>query len=367
MKISRIGRWAALAAVGSLALTACGSDDATGSGDSGSAGSDSSVSGTLSGVGASSQQAAMTAWQSGYQSAHSGATVQYSPDGSGAGREAFLAGGASFAGSDVPLTDDEVQKAKSQCGDGGAMDIPVYVSPISVAFNLKGIDSLNLDAKTIAEIFSGKITQWNDPAIADQNEGTDLPDTKITTVHRSDDSGTTKNFTDYLADASQGAWTEKASGNWPSGLSGEANKGTSGVVSTTKTTEGAITYADSSAVGDLGAAKIKAGDGYVSHEEENVARAVENAKRLDGRSEHDIALEIDHEGTDGAYPIVLVSYHIICSAYDKQETVNQVKAFETYVTSEDGQKAAADAAHSTPLPQKLRDEAKAAIDTVKTK
>ena len=120
-------------------------------------------------------------------------------------------------------------------------------------------------------------------------------------------------------------------------------------------------------MGDLGAAKIKAGDGYVSHEEENVARAVENAKRLDGRSEHDIALEIDHEGTDGAYPIVLVSYHIICSAYDKQETVDQVKAFETYVTSEDGQKAAADAAHSTPLPQKLRDEAKAAIDTVKTK
>ena len=256
--------------------------------------------------------------------------------------------------------------AKKKGCKGETIQFPVYVAPIAVAYNLEGVDSLNLSADVVAEIFEGKIKKWNDPKIAKENEGVELPDTDITPVNRSDDSGTSKNFSAYLGEAAPKAWTHEPDDVWP--IKGkEAAKGTSGVVDVASSTDGAITYADSSAVGDLGAAKIKAGDGYVSHEEENVARAVENAKRLDGRSEHDIALEIDHEGTDGAYPIVLVSYHIICSAYDKQETVDQVKAFETYVTSEDGQKAAADAAHSTPLPQKLRDEAKAAIDTVKTK
>ncbi|RUP83994.1 phosphate ABC transporter substrate-binding protein PstS [Kocuria sp. HSID17582] len=367
VKLSHVGRSAAVLAIGALALTACGSDNPTGNAGGGS-GEQSGVSGTLTGIGASSQQAAMTAWQNGFQSANSGATVQYSPDGSGAGRKAFLAGGANFAGSDAYLTEDEVSQAKQQCGDAGAMDLPVYVSPISVAFNLPGVKSLNLDAPTIAKIFKGEIKKWNADEIKKQNPDADLPDTAVTVVHRSDDSGTTENFTDYLSKAAPQDWTEEPAQAWPTKYAAENNKGTSGVVSTTSSTEGAVTYADSSAVGDLGTAAIKVGEKYVAHSADAAAKAVEVSKQVEGRGEHDMAIDIDRATTEaGAYPLVLISYHVVCSTYDSQETADLVKSFEKYVVSEDGQKAAADSAGSAPLSQSLRDEAKAAVESISAK
>ena len=367
VKLSHVGRSAAVLAIGALALTACGSDNPTGSAGGGS-GEQSGVSGTLTGIGASSQQAAMTAWQNGFQSANSGATVQYSPDGSGAGRKAFLAGGANFAGSDAYLSEDEVSQAKQQCGDAGAMDLPVYVSPISVAFNLPGVKSLNLDAPTIAKIFKGEIKKWNADEIKKQNPDADLPDTAVTVVHRSDDSGTTENFTDYLSKAAPQDWTEEPAQAWPTKYAAENNKGTSGVVSTTSSTEGAVTYADSSAVGDLGTAAIKVGEKYVAHSADAAAKAVEVSKQVEGRGEHDMAIDIDRATTEaGAYPLVLISYHVVCSTYDSQETADLVKSFEKYVVSEDGQKAAADSAGSAPLSQSLRDEAKAAVESISAK
>ena len=367
VKLSHVGRSAAVLAIGALALTACGSDNPTGSAGGGS-GEQSGVSGTLTGIGASSQQAAMTAWQNGFQSANSGATVQYSPDGSGAGRKAFLAGGANFAGSDAYLSEDEVSQAKKQCGDAGALDLPVYVSPISVAFNLPGVKSLNLDAPTIAKIFKGEIKKWNADEIKKQNPDADLPDTAVTVVHRSDDSGTTENFTDYLSKAAPQDWTEEPAQAWPTKYAAENNKGTSGVVSTTSSTEGAVTYADSSAVGDLGTAAIKVGEKYVAHSADAAAKVVEVSKQVEGRGEHDMAIDIDRATTEaGAYPLVLISYHVVCSTYDSQETADLVKSFEKYVVSEDGQKAAADSAGSAPLSQSLRDEAKAAVESISAK
>lgn len=367
VKLSHVGRSAAVLAIGALALTACGSDNPTGNAGGGS-GEQSGVSGTLTGIGASSQQAAMTAWQNGFQSANSGATVQYSPDGSGAGRKAFLAGGANFAGSDAYLSEDEVSQAKKQCGDAGALDLPVYVSPISVAFNLPGVKSLNLDAPTIAKIFKGEIKKWNADEIKKQNPDADLPDTAVTVVHRSDDSGTTENFTDYLSKAAPQDWTEEPAQAWPTKYAAENNKGTSGVVSTTSSTEGAVTYADSSAVGDLGTAAIKVGEKYVAHSADAAAKAVEVSKQVEGRGEHDMAIDIDRATTEaGAYPLVLISYHVVCSTYDSQETADLVKSFEKYVVSEDGQKAAADSAGSAPLSQSLRDEAKAAVESISAK
>ena len=349
MKVSNVGRSAAILAIGALALTACGSDNPTG--ESGGGGGESSgVSGTLTGIGASSQQAAMTAWQNGFQSSNSGATVQYSPDGSGAGREAFLAGGANFAGSDAYLSEKEIPDAKKQCGDAGAMDLPVYISPISVAFNLPGVESLNLDAPTIAKIFKGEIKKWNAEEIKKQNPDADLPETAI------------------LSQAAPKDWTDEPDQAWPSKYAAENNKGTSGVVTTTSGTEGAITYADSSAVGDLGTAAIKVGDEYVKHSPEAAAKAVEVSKQVEGRGEHDMAIEIARDTKEaGAYPLVLVSYHIVCAQYDSKETADLVKAFETYVVSEEGQKAAADSSGSAPLSESLRKQTQAAVDTISAK
>ena len=151
MKAHRFGRSAALLSVAAIALTACssadsgnGGSDASGSAGgehaSGSAGGEqgttSEVQGNLVGAGASSQEAAMTAWTQGVTETAPNLTVQYSPDGSGAGREKFLAGATSFAGSDAALKEEEAESAKENCGDEGAFHVPAYISPIAVAYNL---------------------------------------------------------------------------------------------------------------------------------------------------------------------------------------------------------------------------------------
>lgn len=371
MKATRFGRNAVIAviAAGALALTACGSDNATGTGAGTQSPAGPKVTGTLTGIGSSAQGAAMDAWKTGFAAANPGATIQYSPDGSGAGRKAILDGSAQFGGSDAYLKDDEYAKSKEVCGPDGAINIPVYISPIAVAFNLPDVKELNLDAATVAKIFRGEIAKWNDPAIAALNAGVTLPDLKVTPVNRSDDSGTTSNFTDYLAAAAPEVWTDKAAGVWPASLKGENAKGTSGVVKTVTDTPGAVTYADDSAVsGKLGIAQIKVGSSFTKISADAAAKAVDAGKSVEGRGANDLSIKLDRKtSAEGAYPIVLVSFHVVCNTYDKKETADLVKAFETYVVSDEGQKTAADAAKSAPLSKALQDKAKAAIESIKAK
>lgn len=367
MKALRFGRAAAVISVAALALTACGSDNAVTPASEGesSAAPESTVSGTLTGAGASSQQAAMTAWKAGFEELNTDATVQYSPDGSGAGREAFLAQAVQFAGSDAYLKDEEYEASKEICGPDGAISIPAYVSPIAVAFNLPGVEAVNLDAETIASIFKGEITNWNDEAIVAQNEDVDLPDLTITVVHRADESGTTENFVEYLAAAAPEQWTYEVSGDWPSDIVAENAQGTNGVVSTTSATEGAITYADASAVGDLGQVHVQVGEEYVELSAEAASRAVEVATPVEGRGDLDMSLDLERDTTEsGAYPIVLISYHVYCTTYEDQETVDLVKAFATYAVSEDGQADAEGSAGNAPISETLREQAMEAIDSI---
>ncbi|MER2133717.1 MAG: phosphate ABC transporter substrate-binding protein PstS [Arthrobacter sp.] len=368
MKVFRIGRTAAVLSVAALALAACGSDNATNAA-AGTGSSDSALTGTLSGAGASSQASAMDAWIAGFNEANPNASIQYSPDGSGAGREALLAGGVQFAGSDAILKDEEVQASLETCGPDGVLHVPAYISPIAIAFNLEGIDELNLDADTIAGIFRGEISTWNDPGIAAQNEGTELPDTAITVVHRSDESGTTENFTEYLSAAAPQVWTAEASGEWPAELDGQENaQGTSGVVSAASSTDGAITYADASAVGTMGTVAVKVGEEYVGYSADAASKAVEASTPVtgEGRPGLDMAMELARDTTEsGAYPVVLVSYHLYCTTYEDQETVDLIKAFGSYVVSEEGQAAASEAAGNAPMSAALQQKASEAIESIK--
>ncbi|WP_138445202.1 phosphate ABC transporter substrate-binding protein PstS [Sinomonas susongensis] len=374
MKALRFGRVSAVAVVaaGALALSACGSDNGTGSsatatGSATSAGP--KVTGTLTGAGSTAQSAAIDAWKQGFTAANPGVTVQYNPVGSGAGRKTFISGAGQFAGSDAAMTSDELTQSNAVCGTDGALDLPVYISPIAVAFNLPGVTTLNLSPDTIAKIFRGTITTWNDPAIAADNSGVSLPSMKITPVHRSDDSGTTQNFTDYLNKAAPSVWTDKSNQTWPASLPGENAKGTSGVVTTVTNTQGAIAYSDDSAVsGSLGKAKVKVGSSWVALSAQGAAKAVELSQPATGRSANDLALNLDRTPTDtSAYPIVLVSYHIVCSTYKDQATVDLVKAWENYVVSDSGQQTAAAAAKSAPLSSALASKAKTAIASIKVK
>lgn len=368
MKLNRLGSAAAVLSIAALALTACGSDNPTGAASSapaGGASADAAVSGTLTGIGASSQKSAMEAWITGFKGQNAQANVQYSPDGSGAGRKAFLAGGAQFAGSDAYLKPEEKEESKKVCGPDGAFNVPAYVSPIAVAFNLEGVKELNLDATTIAKIFKKEITKWNDEAIAKQNPDAKLPDTAITVVHRNDESGTTENFVEYLKATAGDVWTYDVSGDWPKDIQSENAKGTSGVVSTAGSTPGAITYADFSAVGDLSTVNVKVGDEYTKISAEAAAKALETATPVEGAAKNDLALDLKRDTTEaGTYPIVLLSYHIYCNTYKDQATVDLVKAFGKYVVSAEGQKTASDSAGNAPLSTSIEEKAAAAIDSI---
>lgn len=353
-KAAALGAGAVLA----LGLTACGAGNETGDGGE----SNSDLSGTLNGAGASSQQAAVSAWQQGFQTENTEVTVNYDPIGSGGGREQFLAGGTDFAGSDAYLDDDELTQANDLCGQ--IVSVPTYVSPIAVIYNLPGVDELQLSPSTIGSIFAGDITTWNDPAIAEDNPDAELPDSAITPVHRSDDSGTTENFTEYLDAASEGTWTAGVVETWPT-QGGEAANGTSGVVAAVESGEGTIGYADASQAGDLGQVAVKVGEEYVGPTEEAAARVLDTAEQIEGREETDIALELDRATTEsGVYPIVLVSYQMACQTYDDADKAELVKSWLTYVVSEEGQKAAADSAGSAPLTDDFREKVQTAIDTI---
>ena len=367
---------AALSGIVMLAsVAACGDNTAATTDNSSSSDSTSKstpISGNFSGAGASSQQAAVEAWIAGFQGTNPEAKIAYNPSGSGAGVQTFLTGATAWAGSDKALADDEVEQSKSVCTEGTAFDVPVYISPIAVVFNLKGVSDagkhINMDAATIAKIFDGKITKWNDPAIADQNKDLKLPDTAITVVHRSDKSGTTQNFVSYFKDVTPDNWTYDLSENWPNEV-GQGAKGTSGVISTVKQADGTIGYADFSQVGDLGTVAVKVGDKYNEISAEAGSKVIGDSKQDDTvKGDNRIVIKINHATeAEGAYPIVLVSYDIVCPAYKDTKQAEFAKAWLTYVISDEGQKAAQDAAGTAPLPSSLKSEITKSIEAIKTK
>lgn len=360
MKLQRSHRLAALLATGSLALTGCYSD--ANQGNIASASGD--LTGTLAGAGSSAQAAAMQTWIAGFQSANGGVTVNYDPVGSGGGREQFVAGGVDFAGSDRAFKTDELAEVTERCSGGSVVEVPLHIGPIAIAFNLDGVDEVNLTPETIAKIFNQKITQWNDPAIVASNPGVDLPKLKITPVNRQDDSGTTENFTDYLAAAAPEAWPHEPDGVWPI-KGGEAANGTSGVIQAITAGNGAIGYADASQVGDLGTVAVGVGDSFVEYSAEAAAAVVEGSPREEGREKTDIVVALERDTSEGnEYPIVLVSYSIACSKYDSAQKAELVKAFLTYLASEQGQQAAATSSGAAPISAGLREEVQAAIDTI---
>lgn len=347
-----------------LTLSACG---AANENASGSDGAGSGLTGTLNGGGASSQEAAQNAWRAGFQQANPDVTVNYDPIGSGGGREQFASGGFAFAGSDSYLDDDEgeLTAAKDRCG-GDPIEVPNYVSPIAIIHNVDGVDELNLSPATIAAIFDDKITKWNDPKIAAENPDANLPDAPITAVHRSDESGTTENLTNYLATVAEDAWPHGEVGEWPI-EAGEGANGTSGVVTAVKDGTNTIGYADASQAGELGTVNVKVGAEYVGPTPEAAAKILEVSPRVEGRPEVDMAVDLDYKTAEaGVYPIVLTSYLLACQTYDDQETADLVQGYLTYVLGEDGQQEAAENAGSAPLSGDLADEALAIVEGIRS-
>lgn len=386
-------KFTTLAVLSALALAACGGDDDTTAGtapteepstdapstaaattDAGTPGGGPAIdfaalSGELVGGGASSQGAAVEAWKAGLGELAPNLTISYDTLGSGGGRSGFLDGSFDFAGSDAPLSEDEYAASVDRCaGDQGAINLPHYISPIAVAYNLPeaGDTNLNLTPAAVAGIFAGTITTWNDPVIADANPDVDLPDRAINPVHRADKSGTSKNFTAYLDIVAPDIWTWGAIEEWetegPTGF-GEGANGTSGVVAAIQAGEGSIGYADASQIDDLAAAAVGVGGEFVPYSAEAAAAVVDSSPRISGRHEFDFSYDLRRD-LPGTYPIVLVSYHIACLQYADQATADAVRGFLTYVASPEGQEAAAANAGSAPISDAVRSELMVAISSI---
>jgi phosphate transport system substrate-binding protein len=367
VNITSLRRPAALGAALALgvSLTACGAaneEPATGS-DSGET---SSLSGTLNGGGASSQEAAQNAWRAGFQEANPEVTVNYDPIGSGGGREQFISGGFPFAGSDSYLDNEEgeLDAATERCDGEAPVEVPNYVSPIAVVYNLEGVDNLQLSPEALAGIFAGEITEWDDPAIAETNPGTELPAETINPVHRSDESGTTGNFTNYLSTVAEDVWTYGEVEEWPID-GGEGASGTSGVVASVQNGANSIGYADASQAGDLGTAAIGVGDGFEEPTPEAAAKILEVSPAAADAGETQMIYDLDYTTEEsGVYPIVLTSYLIACPSYADAAEGDLVKAYLSYVISEEGQATAAENAGSAPLASSIAEEAQAVVDGI---
>jgi len=365
VKLTRIAQLGAVAAVAALALAGCASNE--GGAPASSEPSGPVLTGTLAGSGATSQQVAVQSWTSLIQTANPDLTVTYDPQGSGTGRESFQQGAVQFAGSDRPFKLDEITAGPfDACVEGSDLvEIPAYISPIAIVFNLDGVEELNLAPDTLAGIFAGTITKWNDPKIAATNDGVELPDLAISPVHRSDKSGTTGNFTDYLAATGGSVWTYGSVEEWPI-QGGEAAQGTSGVINAVKGGKGTIGYADSSQAGDLASVKVKVGDEWVGHSAEGASKAADASPLEEGRAATDLAIKIDRTTTEaGAYPVLLISYLIGCTEYQDATFAPLVKGFFSTAISKDGQDSAATNAGSAPISDTLREKAQAAIDAIK--
>ena len=364
---------AALAASTLVAVAACGSSSsgkttpssappASAGGSTASAnatGITCNGSGSVTSSGSTAQANAISAWAKVWQAACKGAVINYGGGGSGKGVTDFTSGTTAFSGSDFPLTADQKTSADKVCSGGEAVDLPMAPGGIAIAYNLPGVTKLNLSAATIAGIFDGKIKTWNDAAIKTDNPGVTLPSTTIQTFHRSDSSGTTYNFTNYLTNVAKSAWSAGVNKNWTA-PGGQGAKGSSGVAQGVKSTAGGVGYFERSfatqdnlsvaSVGDAGGKFVQPTDAAVT--------AFLGQAKVTGTGD-DLALTFDYSGTDGtAYPVTLVTYEITCTKGGKDSGL--VKSFLAYTSSTAGQ-AVLPTAGYVQLPSSLATKVQAVV------
>jgi phosphate transport system substrate-binding protein len=360
VKVSRTGQLAGLVVVSALALTACGSgDNSTVANPSSSTGSAGCATGSLSAQGSTFQANAQLQWAKDFAAKCSGATVAYEGTGSGAGKTAFGNGTADFGGTDSLPKDEEQAAADKRCGTGNkGIVTPIVAGGVVLTYNLEGVDSLTLSATTVAKIFSGTITKWDDAAIKADNSGVTLPSTTIVPVHRNDKSGTTKIFSGWLDanDAADWKLGVDETLTWPGGQSAKGSDGVTGVVAQSK---GGVTYTELSFAKAQGlkVAKIKNAAGTaVEPNAASVSSALSTAT-VD-TSKGDIRIKADYatKAAD-AYPLAAPSYVLTCDKGNKSAAL--LKAYLTYALT-DGT-AALDGLGYAPLPDAIATQAKTAV------
>jgi phosphate transport system substrate-binding protein len=376
---SRVVQLAAVLALGTLTLAACGSDPSSAAAPAGDTSASSGGStgasglacptGSLSLEGSSAQANAISEVIANYNSeCGDKAKIEYNPTGSGAGIKSFYNGLVDFAGSDSALKTEavdgvvEADKAKERCAGNPAWNLPMVVGPIAFVYNIDGVDKLTLNAEVLSQIFNGTIKTWNDPKIAKLNDGVTLPGDPITVFFRSDESGTTENTTKFLQAAGNGAWKDEPAKAWTG--TGEGKNKSSGVAEGVTGTKNSISYVEWSYAKDnnLKMAALDSGKGAVDLSGESVGKAVAGAT-VKGTGQ-DLALGLKYSGTSaGAYPALLVTYEVVCSKGLAADKTAIVKDFLGYFASDTTQQGLQDLGYA-PLPAALLTKVKASVDAI---
>ena len=342
---------AALAAM-ALSLTACSSSSSSSGGGS----SSSSLSGTLNASGSTLQLVYQQAAIQAFKSVQSGMTVNYGGGGSGKGRTDLASGVVQFAGSDSPIPSDEVSNFKGKT----VLYYPILISPITVSYNLSGVTGLKLTAPVIADIFQGKITKWNDPAITALNPGVKLPSTPIVIAHRSDSSGTTANFSQFLVEGAPGVWKLGSSStiSWPAtSRGGNGNGGVAQIVKSTPGAIGYVDYADAKASGlTYASIKNQAGN-YVAPSVSAATAAADSAT-----VKPDLTFSAIWAPGASSYPITAQSWVLVYQKQSSANTTKMLKAYFGYLVG-DGQKLLPGLGYA-PLPSSIDQKAKAQLSKI---
>lgn len=368
MKSQRLAVVSSIALVGTLALAGCGGTSGSGTTSSAAPGGDTAAgecfSGNLKAEGSSAQKSAFEEAVNTFTETCKDAKISYNPTGSGAGIKQFIAGQVDFAGSDSALNDKpkdgkvETVAAAKTCGSP-AWNLPMVIGPIALAYNLDGVERLVLTPKVAADIFAGKLKTWNDPSIAAVNPGVTLPTDPIKVFFRSDESGTTENFTRYLKAAAPTAWVAEPGKKWTG--KGEGKEKSAGVTQGVGATKGGITYVEWSYAQDakLNYARVDNGSGAVELTGASVGKAVAAAKQTG--TGNDLKLELGYATKEaGAYPILLVTYQIVCSKNPNAATGAGIKSFLAHFASPDLQKGLEELGYA-PLPDSVRTKVDTAI------
>jgi len=363
-RLRRLGL--ALAAVALATTAACSSDNGSAANSTSTATSSpassgapidyAALAGTLNGSGSTFQDPFLQKAITEFKAKAPKVAVSYTKSGSGAGKTDLQNKVVQFAGTDSLIKAED--KAKFQGGD--VLYFPTVAAPITVSYNLSGIDRLQLSGETLGAIFAGTITTWNDPMVAADNPGITLPATRIVVVHRSDASGTTSNFTKYLGKAGGSAWTLGSGDtvNWPATTLGAEKN--SGVASVIGTTEGAIGYVD---LADAVNANL-----HVASIKNEAGKFV--APTLDGASaalagvdiKADLTYDpIDAKG-DAAYPITSPTWIIVYKVQPDAATAAALKGFLHFLLT-DGQTFASSVGYAK-LPADLAAKAIAQLDLI---
>ena len=351
----------ALAACAALALgvAACGSSDNNSSGGSGGG---SGSGGSINGAGATFPQPVYDEWGSRFKS-KTGTTVNYQGIGSGGGVAQFTAGTVDFGASDAAMTDDELKAAEKK---GQPVHVPTVFGAVTVAYNVPGVSKgLKLDGATVADVFLGKVKKWNDPAIAGQNPGVKLPSQSITVCHRSDESGTTKLFTSFLADYSA-AWKNgpgvDKTVKWPTGTGA---KGNNGVAACVKQNQGAVGYVEQAYAlqNNFTTADVKNKSGkYVAP-----SLASTSAAGVGVKVPADLRFSAINSPNPSAYPIAsstfLLVYKDMCKAGKSKTVAKRVKSWLDYALGP-GQSVAPQLQYAA-LPSSLRTKAQAKVSALR--